>query len=120
MSDSTVTLIGSLTRDPELRFTNSGRANANFGLAVNHRYQSNNEWKEDVSFFNCVAWGDLGENLAACLLKGTRVIVTGRLSQRDYEAQDGTKRNVVEVVVDEAGPSLRWARAEVQKVERNR
>lgn len=118
MSDCTVTMVGSLTRDPELRFTNSGRANANFGLAVNRRYQKDGEWVEEVSFFNCVAWGALGENLAASCTKGTRVIVTGRLEQRSYDTQAGEKRTVVEVVVDDAGPSMRWARAQVDKVER--
>lgn len=118
MSDCTVTMVGSLTRDPELRFTNSGRANANFGLAVNRRYQKDGEWVEEVSFFNCVAWGALGENLAASCTKGTRVIVSGRLEQRSYDTQAGEKRTVVEVVVDDAGPSMRWARAQVDKVER--
>ena len=80
--DNTVTLVGNLTRDPELRFTHGGQAVATFGLAVNRRYQQNDEWQEKMSFFNIVAWGQLGENAAASLTKGGRVIVTGRLEQR--------------------------------------
>lgn len=115
---SHVTLAGNLTRDPELRFTAGGKGVASFGLAVSRRYQVNNEWQEQTSFFNVTAWGTLAENLAASLSKGARVIVSGRLEQRDYEAKDGAKRSVVEVVADEIGPSLRWARATVERVER--
>jgi len=118
MADSTVTLVGNLTRDPELRFTTGGRGQASFGLAVSRRYQVNNEWQEQTSFFNIVAWGTLGENIAASLTKGTRVIVTGRLEQRSYETKEGEKRSVVEVIADEIGPSLRWARADVERVAR--
>jgi single-strand DNA-binding protein len=120
MSDSTVTLVGNATKEVELRFTTGGRAVASFGIAVNRRYQVNNEWQEQVSFFNVTAWGTLAENAAASIAKGTRVIVTGRLEQREYDAKDGTKRTVVEVVADEIGPSLRWARCEVERVERER
>ncbi|MFP5486806.1 MAG: single-stranded DNA-binding protein [Acidimicrobiia bacterium] len=118
MADSTVTLVGNLTRDPELRYTTGGRGVASFGLACNRRYQVNGEWQEQVSFFNVVAWGTLGENVAASLTKGTRVIVTGRLEQRSWETQDGEKRSVVEVVADEVGPGLRWAQAQVERNER--
>ena len=116
MADSIVTLVGNVTKEPELRFTGGGKGVASFGLAVNRRYQVNNEWQEQVSFFNIQAWGTLGENAAASLQKGTRVIVTGRLEQRSYETKEGEKRSVVEVVADEIGPSLRWARAEVERV----
>ncbi|MFM7687490.1 MAG: single-stranded DNA-binding protein [Actinomycetota bacterium] len=119
MADSTVTLVGNLTRDPELRFTSGGRGQAQFGLAVSRRYQVNNEWQEQTSFFNIVAWGTLGENAAASLGKGTRVIVTGRLEQRQYETKEGEKRSVVEIIADEIGPSLRWARAEVERIARD-
>jgi len=119
MADNSVTLVGNLTRDPELRFTTGGRGVASFGLAVSRRYQVNNEWQEQTSFFNVVAWGTLGENAAASLTKGTRLIVTGRLEQRQYETNDGEKRSVVEVIADEIGPSLRWARAEVERIARD-
>ncbi len=118
MADSTVTIVGNLTRDPELRFTAGGKGVASFGVAVNRRYQVNGEWQEKVSFFNVTAWDTLGENAAASLTKGTRIMVTGRLEQREYETPAGEKRNVVEIVADELGPSLRWARAEVERTQR--
>ena len=118
MADSTVTIVGNLTRDPELRFTAGGKGVASFGVAVGRRYQVNGEWQEKVSFFNIVAWDSLGENAAASLHKGNRIIVTGRLEQRDYETRESEKRNVVEIVADELGPSLRWARAEVERTQR--
>ena len=116
--DNNVTLVGNITRDPELRFTQGGQAVASFGLAVNRRYQQNGEWQEKTSFFNITAWGQLGENAASSLSKGSRTIVTGRLEQRSYETQDGEKRSVVEVVADEIGPSLRWATVDITKNER--
>ena len=118
MADSNVTIVGNLTRDPELRFTAGGKGVASFGVAVNRRYQVNGEWQEKVSFFNVTAWDSLGENAAASLTKGTRIMVTGRLEQREYETKEGEKRNVVEIVADELGPSLRWARAEVERTQR--
>ena len=119
MADNTVTVVGNITRDPELRFTAGGKGIASFGLAVNRRYQQNGEWQEKVSFFNVTAWDQLGENAAASLTKGTRIIVTGRLEQREYETNAGEKRNVVEIVADELGPSLRWARANVERTQRS-
>ena len=121
MADNSVTIVGNLTRDPELRYTNTGRSMAQFGVAVNRRWQNrqSGEWEEQVSFFNISAWGDLGENAAASCPKGTRVIVTGRLEQRSYETQQGEKRSVVEIVADEIGPSLRWAQATVNRTERS-
>jgi single-strand DNA-binding protein len=119
MADSTVTIVGNITRDPELRFTAGGKGIASFGVAVNRRWQQGGEWQEKVSFFNVTAWDSLGENAAASLTKGTRVIVTGRLEQREYETKDGEKRNVVEIVADEIGPSLRWARAEIERIARD-
>jgi single-strand DNA-binding protein len=118
-SENSVTLVGNLTRDPELRYTPSGAGVASFGLAVNRRYQQNGEWQEQVSFFNIVAWAELGENAAASLSKGTRVIVTGRLEQRSYETKDGEKRNVTEVIADELGPSLRWAQVQIERISRD-
>lgn len=115
MADNTVTLVGNLTRDPELRFTQGGRAVATFGIAVNRRYQVNGEWQEQTSFFNVVAWGPLGENAAASLTKGARIIVSGRLEQREYQTQQGEKRTVVEVNADEVAPSLRYATAQVER-----
>ena len=120
MTDNNVTLVGNITRDPELRFLPNGTANATFGLAVNRRWQNRqtNEWEEKVSFFNVVCWREMAENAAASLTKGTRVLVNGRLEQRSYETQEGEKRNVVEIIADEIGPSLRWAEAQVTRNER--
>src|SRR6056297_352741 len=118
-SENSVTVVGNLTRDPELRYTQSGTGLANMGLAVSRRYQVNGEWQEQTSFFNVVAWGDLGENAAASLTKGSRVIVTGRLEQRSYETKEGEKRSVVEIRADELGPSLRWAQAQVERISRD-
>lgn len=117
---NTVTVVGNITRDPELRFTPSGQANATFGLAVNRRWQNRqtSEWEEATSFFNVVCWRDMAENAAESLAKGSRVIVTGRLEQRSWETDNGEKRSVVEIVADEIGPSLRWATAQVTKSER--
>jgi single-strand DNA-binding protein len=92
---------------------------ASFGLAVNRRWQQNGEWQEQVSFFNVVCWGDLGENVATSLNKGSRAIVTGRLEQRSYETSEGEKRNVFEIIADEVGPSLRWATAQIERNERS-
>lgn len=114
-----VTLVGNLTRDPELRYTTGGRAVASCGLAVNRRYQSGGEWQEQTSFFNVVCWGEMGENLSASCSKGDRLIVTGRLEQRDWETQEGEKRTVVEVIASEIGPSLRWAQAQIERTERD-
>jgi len=118
-NDNTVTLVGNLTKDPELRYTTGGRGVASFGLAVNRRYMVNNEWQEQVSFFNVVAWADLGENAAASLNKGNRVVVTGRLEQRSYETREGEKRNITEVIADDLGPSLRWAQAQIERISRD-
>lgn len=117
---NTVELVGNITRDPELRFTPSGAAVANFGLAVNRRWQNKqtNEWEEQVSFFDIVCWRELAENVSESLTKGTRIMVTGRLDQRSWETDNGDKRSKVEVVADEIGPSLRWATAQVSRNER--
>ena len=118
MAENTVTLVGNLTRDPELRFTTGGRGVASFGLAVNRRYQQNGEWQDQTSYFNIVAWGQMGENAAATLTKGMRVMVTGRLEQREYTTREGDKRSTIEINADEIGPSLRWATAQVERTAR--
>jgi single-strand DNA-binding protein len=120
MADNTVTIVGNVTRDPEIRYTPGGQANANFGVAVNRRWMNRqtNEWEERVSFFNVVAWREMAENVAESIGKGTRVVVTGRLEQRSWETENGEKRSVVEIVADEVAPSLRWATAAVTRNER--
>jgi single-strand DNA-binding protein len=120
MNGNSVTLVGNVTRDPELRFTASGQATATFGLAVNRVWndRQTNEKKEAVSFFDIVCWREMAENASESLSKGARVVVTGRLEQRSWETPEGEKRSKIEVVADEIGPSLRWATAEVRKNDR--
>ena len=121
MADNTVTVVGNLTRDPELRFTPSGQANASFGIAVNRRWQNRQtqDWEEQVSYFNVVCWREMAENVAESLTKGMRIVVTGRLEQRSWETKEGDKRSVIEISADEIGPSLRWASAQVTRNERS-
>ena len=120
MPDNSVTLVGNVTRDPELRFTPSGQAVATFGLAVNRRWQNrqNNEWEEQTSFFDVKCWAQMAENVSESLARGSRVVVSGRLEQRSWESEQGEKRSKVEVVADEIAPSLKWATATVTKNER--
>ncbi len=119
MSNS-VTLVGNLVEDPELRFTASGIAMARVRLAVNRRWRdNNNEWQEETGFFGGTCWREVAENIAESLSKGDRVFITGRLEQRSWETNEGEKRSVVEVRIDEIGPSLRWATAQVSKTPRN-
>lgn len=115
MADTTVTIIGNLTREPELRFTNTGKAVANFGVACNRLLsRPGEERREEVSFFDVTAWDSLATNVAD-LPKGTRVVVTGRLQQRSWETDEGDKRSKVEITAEEVGASLRWASVEVTK-----
>jgi len=119
-TDNTVVLVGNVTRDPELRFTNTGQPTASFGLAVNRRWQNRQtqEWEEATSFFDVVCWREMAENVSESLTRGARVMVAGRLEQRSWETNDGDRRSKVEVVADEVGPSLRWATAQVKKNDR--
>lgn len=115
-----VTLVGNLVEDPELRFTPSGVAMAKIRIAVNRRWRDQaGEWQEDTSFFGGTLWREQAETAAESLQKGHRVIVTGRLEQRSWETPEGDKRSVVEVQIDEIGPSLRWATATVNKTQRS-
>ncbi len=119
--DTTITVIGNLTDDPELRFTPSGAAVAKFRVASTPRYldKATNEWKDGQALFlSCTVWRQAAENVAESLTRGARVIVSGRLKQRTYETRDGEKRTVIELEVDEVGPSLRNATAKVQKLQR--
>lgn len=117
MPDSQTTLIGNVTRDPEMKFTASGRALVNIGLAVSRRWQQNGEWKEETSFFDITAWAGLAENAAASIEKGNRIIAVGRLEQQRWE-QDGSPRSKVVLVADAIGPDLRFATAEVTRIAR--
>lgn len=117
---NSITIVGNITRDPELRFTPTGVATAQFGVAVNRSWQNRQtqEWEEATSFIDVVCWRDLADNVSESLQKGSRVIVTGRLEQRSWETQEGEKRSKVEIVADEVGASLRFATAQVTRTER--
>jgi single-strand DNA-binding protein len=120
--DVTITVIGNLTDDPELRFTPSGAAVAKFRVASTPRIldRQTNEWKDgDPLFLQCNVWRQAAENVAESLQRGARVIVSGRLRQRSYETREGEKRTVFELEVDEIGPSLKYATAKVQKMSRS-
>lgn len=117
--ETVITIVGNLTADPELRTTRNG-AVANFSIAATPRvYNSQaNQWEDgQVLFLRCSAWRDLASHCAQTLRKGMRVIAQGRLQQRSYQAQDGSNRTVIEMTVDEIGPSLRYATAQVQKMQ---
>ncbi|MDT5076697.1 MAG: single-strand DNA-binding protein [Mycobacterium sp.] len=120
--DTILTVVGNLTADPELRFTPSGAAVANFTVASTPRTfdRQTNEWKDgDALFLRCNIWREAAENVTESLTRGSRVIVTGRLKQRSFETREGEKRTVVELEVDEIGPSLRYATAKVNKASRS-
>lgn len=119
--ETTITIIGNLTGDPELRFTPSGAAVANFTVASTPRTfdRQSNEWKDgDTLFMRCSVWREVAENVAETLHKGNRVLVTGRLRSRSYETKEGEKRTVIELDVDEIGPSLRYATAQITRTQR--
>lgn len=118
--DNTVTIVGNVTRDPELRYLQSGTALASFGVAWNNRYKDRNgEQVEETSFFDVTCWRDLADNVAESISKGDRVIIYGRLDQRSWETQDGEKRSKVEIQADDVAPSLKWATAQISKVRRD-
>ena len=120
MSLNNVVLVGNLTEDPEMRFTPSGVPMVKIRLAVNRRWRDqNNEWQEETGYFNGTIWREYAENVSESLQKGARVIVTGRLEQRSWETEQGDRRSVVELQIEEIGPSLRWATATVNKTARS-
>jgi single-strand DNA-binding protein len=120
--ETVITVVGNLVDDPELRFTPSGAAVANFRIASTPRTfdKQSNEWKDgDALFLSCAVWRQAAENVAESLQKGMRVVVQGRLKQRSYETREGEKRTVVELEVEEVGPSLKYATAKVARVQRS-
>ena len=120
MADNEITIIGNLTRAPELRFTGGGTATCGFGVAVNRRYQQNGEWVDaPTNFFNVTVWGQYGENVAASLSKGDRVLVKGRLDFRKYQNKDGIEVSTHDIIADEVAPSLKYATAQMTRIERS-
>jgi single-strand DNA-binding protein len=121
-NDTLITVVGNLTNDPELRFTPSGSAVANFTVASTPRTfdQNSKEWKDgEALFLRASVWREAAENVAESLTKGTRVIVSGRLKSRSYETKEGERRTVIELEVDEIGPSLKYANAKVNRTQRS-
>jgi single-strand DNA-binding protein len=119
--DTVITVVGNLTADPELRFTPSGAAVASFTIASTPRTfdRTANEWKDgEALFLRCSIWRQAAENVAESLQRGTRVVAQGRLKQRSFETREGEKRTVVELEVDEIGPSLRYATAKINRTQR--
>ncbi len=120
-SDNQVTIVGNLTRDPELRYTPNGAALAKFGVAVSRRVKddASGQWRDaETAFLDVTAWRQLAENVAESLVQGSRVVVVGRLKQDQWETQEGEKRSKIVIEADEIGPSLRWATAKLTKAGR--
>jgi single-strand DNA-binding protein len=116
--DNQVTIVGNLTRDPELRYTPNGAALVKFGVAVSRRAKDDatGQWKDvETNFFNVTAWRTLAENVAESLTQGSRVVVVGRLRTNQWETQEGEKRSTIEIEAEEVGPSLKWATAKIEK-----
>jgi single-strand DNA-binding protein len=120
VTTTTTTIVGNLTRDPEIRYTREGQATTTLAVAVNRRWRNRatNEWEESTAFFDVVTWRDLAENVALSLTKGMRVVVSGRLDQRSWETEHGERRLKVEIVADEVGASLRFATVDVHRTDR--
>jgi len=120
MADTSITIIGNITKDPEVRFAQSGTALTSFSVAVNKskKNKDTGEWENEPHFFDCVSIGDMAENIANSFGKGNRVIVHGELQQRHYQAQDGTEKTKVELFANEVGASVRWATLDIQRTER--
>ena len=121
MAENVASLTGNMTREPSLKFLNGGQAVADFGLAINSRRKdASGEWVDgDPQFFDVTCFGTLAENVAESLTKGTRVVLSGKMSYRSWDADDGSKRSKVEIVADAIGPDLRWATAEVTRTEKS-
>jgi single-strand DNA-binding protein len=116
-TENQITIVGNVTRDPELRYTPNGAALVRFGVAVNRRFRDESgQWKDgDTSFFDVTAWRSLAENIAESITQGTRVVIVGRLRTNSWETPEGEKRSKVEIEAEEIGPSLKWATAKVEK-----
>ena len=112
--DNTVTIVGNVTRDPELRYTPAGAAVANFGVAWNRKDQNG---EDVVSFFDVTCWRNLAENVSESITKGSRVVIHGRLDQRSWDNQDGERRSKVEIMAEDVAPSLKWATADLTRNE---
>ncbi len=119
-NENILTIVGTLGKDPELRYTTGGRGVCSFSVATNRRWMNKqtNEWNEETTWVNVVVWAELGENVAASLNKGNRVIVNGRLSTRSYDDREGNKKYITELIADNVGAELRFATAQIERTER--
>lgn len=117
---SDITAIGGLVRDPDLKYASTGTAVVTFTVACGRRFQRNGQWEEDTAFLDCVMFGDAGQNVAASLRKGDRVIVSGRIDQNNWEDREGNKRSKLQIVADEVGASMKWNQLEIQRQERSK
>ena len=119
--ENVINIVGTMGKDPELRYIPSGQALANFSVATNRRWKNGktDEWDEETCWHNIVVWGELAENVAASLSKGNRVMVSGRLSNRSYEDREGVKKYVTEIVADQVGAELRFAQCQIERTERS-
>jgi len=116
MADNSISIAGNLTKDPELRFLTNGSAKASVSVACNRRYQVNGEWKEEVTYFDVIAWRKLAENLCASFKKGDRIMINGRMISRSYEASDGSgTRKVWEIDAEDIGGSVKYATADITR-----
>jgi single-strand DNA-binding protein len=119
MSDNNITIVGNLTKDPELKYGENGTAYLLYSIAVNRgKKNAQGEWENVAHYFDCVSYGDLAENIANTFSKGNRLIVSGNLQQRNWETPEGQRRSSVQILADEVGASVRWATALVTKTER--
>lgn len=119
-SDNLAIITGTLGKDPELKYTQGGTAVTTFSVATNRKWKKNDEWQEETCWHNCVVWAELGEHVAQSLRKGNRVTVTGRISNRSYDDREGNKKYISEIVADSVGAELRFATAEVERIEREK
>jgi len=117
-NENVISITGTLGKDVELRYTTGGRGVSSFSVATNRRWMKDNEWQEETCWHNVTAWGELGENVAASLQKGNRVMVTGRLSTRSYDDREGNKKYITEIIADNIGAELRFAQVTVARTER--
>jgi single-strand DNA-binding protein len=119
--ENVINVVGTLGKDPELKYTTGGRAVCTFSLATNRKWKDKSDtWQEESCWHNTVVWGDLGENVAASLSKGSRAMVSGRLSNRSYEDREGNTKYITEIVADSVGAELRFATCVVERIQRDK
>tara|TARA_R110000764_G_scaffold148376_1_gene236276 strand:+ start:3406 stop:3828 length:423 start_codon:yes stop_codon:yes gene_type:complete len=121
-NENIINIVGTIGKEPELRYTTSGRGICSFSVATNRKWKNkqNDKWEEETCWHNIVAWAELGENAAASLVKGNRVMVSGRLSNRSYDDREGNKKYITEIIADNIGAELRFATCTVERIEREK